>query len=129
MIRLDPNKSIFIQLADYLRGEIYSGRRKAGEKLESIRDMAVVLQVNSNTVRRVYEELEKEKLIYTDSTLGKFVTKDEKVIASCREIYISRLAALYVTEARQAGAKDEDVIAEVLLQLKEAGHDDGHTLD
>ena len=89
MMKIDPNKSIFIQLADYIRFDIYSGKRKPNSRLESIRDMAIILEVNPNTIKRVYQVLEEEGLIYCHSTLGYFVCPSEEVIQKNKQKYIS----------------------------------------
>ncbi|MCV2232478.1 GntR family transcriptional regulator [Paracholeplasma manati] len=80
MILIDPNISIYIQLARYISLEIFSGKRPPGSKLESIREMAIQLEVNMNTIKRVYQELEEQGLIFVDSTLGYFVRDYSQII-------------------------------------------------
>ena len=88
MIKINPNVSIFIQLANYIRMDIYSFKRLPGSKLESIRDMATLLEVNPNTIKRVYQELESEGLIYTDGNLGTYVIDDKDLITAKRKLFI-----------------------------------------
>lgn len=105
MIQIDPNISIYIQLARYISFEIFSGKRPPGSKLESIRDMAVQLEVNMNTIKRVYQELLEQGLIYVDSTLGYFV-RDHNQITLAKKNFLTEelekfkkvIAELNITE-------------------------------
>lgn len=70
------NQTIASQIADFVKREIFSGRYEPGQKVPPIREFAAFCCVNPNTVVKVYAQLEAERLIYTDSTLGKFVNPD-----------------------------------------------------
>ena len=96
VLQINPNISIFIQLADYLRIGIYSGTRKPGSKIESIRDMAIELEVNPNTIKRVYQELLEEGLIETHGTLGNFVTDDSNLIQTRKRIFLNEKTRDYI---------------------------------
>ena len=96
MLKIDPNISIYFQIAEYLRIEIFCGSLKPGDKILSIRDMAVELEVNPNTIKRVYQELLDEGLIYTNGTLGNYVTENQKLINSRKEMYIYNKTKAYI---------------------------------
>ncbi len=76
------NEAIYIQIADHVSDYILSGKWEAEQKIPSVRDMAVDLQVNPNTVMRSYEHLQKLEIIYNKRGLGFFVAPDglEKVL-------------------------------------------------
>ena len=84
------NQTIASQIADFVKREIFSGRYEPGQKVPPIREFAAFCCVNPNTVVKVYAQLEAERLIYTDSTLGKFVNPDRAAIAAEREKYLMR---------------------------------------
>lgn len=109
MIKINPNISIFIQLANHIRMDIYSFKRRPGSKLESIRDMATLLEVNPNTIKRVYQELEDEGLIYTNGNLGTFVTEDENLIVSKRNLFIYERLNEVKEVLSLCGIKEEDI--------------------
>lgn len=96
MLKINPNISIYVQLADYLRIAIFSCQRKPGEKIESIRDMAIELEVNPNTIKRVYQELIDEGLLVTQGTLGNYVTKDEVLIEVRKYNYLREKTRHYL---------------------------------
>lgn len=80
----DDNKPIYKQLVDKLKIAIITGYYKSGDRLPSVRDLAMEISVNPNTIQRALGELENEHLIYTKRTLGKFVTDDLENIQKVR---------------------------------------------
>ena len=64
---------IYAQLERGLRAAIASGRLRPGEQLPTVRQLAVELRVNANTVARVYSELERSGVIETRRGVGSFV--------------------------------------------------------
>jgi GntR family transcriptional regulator len=68
----DPTP-IYAQLDRGLRAAIATGRLKVGDQLPTVRQMAVELQVNANTVARVYAELERAGVLETRRGVGSFV--------------------------------------------------------
>ena len=77
---------IYLQIINIIKSEISAGKLKDGEKLPSVREMAEKLRVNPNTVQRVYQELEKEEITFTQRGMGTFITND---ISKINEIKLS----------------------------------------
>jgi GntR family transcriptional regulator len=71
---LNSSKPLYQQLIDQVKFAVASGRVKAGDRLPPIRDAAVQLRMNRNTVARVYAELEREGILYTRAGQGCFVS-------------------------------------------------------
>lgn len=76
----DNERPIYIQLVEKLELEIVSGKLKAGSRIASVRELALYMKVNPNTMQKALSDLEEEGLIYTERTNGKFVTEDVKLI-------------------------------------------------
>ena len=74
------DKPIYLQLLENIRIEIVSGILKPGDRLLSVRELALKMKVNPNTLQKALAELENEGLIYTERTNGKFVTNDTNLI-------------------------------------------------
>src|SRR5262245_23433857 len=68
----DPTP-IYAQLERALRAEIATGRLTVGDQLPTVRQLAVDLRVNANTVARVYAELERARVLETRRGVGSFV--------------------------------------------------------
>ena len=67
-------KPVYQQLMDQIKFAVAAGRLAAGDRLPTVRDVAVQVRVNRNTVARVYAELEREGLLYTRAGQGTFVS-------------------------------------------------------
>ncbi len=68
------DKAIYLQMADRLCDEILSGKYKDDDRIPSVREYAVLLEVNTNTAVKAYEQLAREEVIYNKRGLGYFVT-------------------------------------------------------
>ncbi len=106
----DNNIPIYIQLLDYLKIYLISGVFKCGDKLPSVRDFAITFKVNPNTMQKALSELEDMKLIYTERTNGKFVTKDGKLIEKLKDEYALTLAKSYFQGMKRIGLGKADSI-------------------
>lgn len=71
-------KAIYVQIADRLRDEILAGKYNADERIPSVREYAVLLEVNTNTAVKSYELLASEQVIYNKRGLGYFVSAGAK---------------------------------------------------
>ncbi|MGM9827305.1 MAG: GntR family transcriptional regulator [Muribaculaceae bacterium] len=85
----ENNKAIYLQIAERIYDDIQAGNIRPGDRLPSVRDYAVLVQVNPNTVMRTYETLTREEIIVNRRGIGFFLTEEapEKV----RNIRITRL--------------------------------------
>ena len=72
------DKAIYIQMADRLCDEILEGKYKDDHRIPSVREYAVMLEVNANTVVKAYDELSRADIIYNKRGLGYFVTPGAK---------------------------------------------------
>ena len=106
----DNNIPIYIQLLEYLKIYLISGVFKTGDKLPSVRDFANTFKVNPNTMQKALSELEDMKLIYTERTNGKYVTKDEKLIEKLKDEYALTLAKSYFEGMKKIGLGKADSI-------------------
>ena len=73
------NKAIYLQIADYVSENIVLGKWSADEKIPSVRELAVELQVNPNTVARTYEHLQNKCVIANKRGIGFSISDDAHV--------------------------------------------------
>ena len=78
----DNNRPIYIQLLEDFKIKISTGDWEAGEKIDSVRNLATAYKVNPNTIQRALAELEREGLCESQRTIGRFVTEDKNKIKS-----------------------------------------------
>jgi len=108
------DKAIYLQMADRLCDEILAGKYKDDDRIPSVREYAVLLEVNTNTAVKAYDELARANIIYNKRGLGYFVTKGAKrqiLKERKREFIEERLPELF----RQMRLLDIDIkdVAEV----------------
>lgn len=109
-ITFDNDIPIYIQLLEYIKIYIISGTFKCGEKLPSVRELAINFKVNPNTMQKALTELENIGLIYIERTNGKYVTKDEKVVEKLKDEYALTLAKSYFEGIKKIGFSKADSI-------------------
>ena|SRR5579859_1181440 len=110
-IDLGSGVPVYRQLIDQVRGGIASGTLTAGDQLPTVRQLAVDLEINPNTVMRAYRELELGGLLETHQGTGTFIAnkKMEKKSAE-RERQLVQMAGDFAARAGAAGFTLEDLI-------------------
>ena len=103
----DNERPIYIQLVEMIRIDIVSGKFKKGQKLPSVRELALMMKVNPNTMQKALVELEDEKLIYTERTNGKYVTEDEKLIEKIKKQLAQEKVNNYLNSMKNIGISYE----------------------
>lgn len=73
-MNFDETKAIYEQMADRLCDEIIAGTYKEDDRIPSVREYAMALQVNTNTAVKAYELLSRDEVIYNKRGLGYFVS-------------------------------------------------------
>lgn len=83
-------QAIYLQIAEYVFEEILLKKWQDGDKILSIRDLAIALEVNPNTVQRTYDFLSQQGIIANRRGMGFFVEPDAdaKIIAFRREQFL-----------------------------------------
>ena len=105
-------QAIYLQIADYACDHILSGKWAAGEKIISIRDMAVSLEVNPNTVLRAYEYLQQQDVIFNKRGVGYFVaeTAPDKIREIRRQRFFEQELPEFVKKVKLLGIDFETVV-------------------
>ena len=107
-LTFDNNIPIYIQVLEYMKIYLISGVFKCGDRLPSVREFSTTFKVNPNTMQKALTELENMKLIYTERTNGKYVTKNEKLIEKLKDEYAMTLAKSYFEGMKRIGLGKAD---------------------
>ncbi|WP_175956885.1 GntR family transcriptional regulator [Schaalia sp. Marseille-Q2122] len=102
---LNDSRPLWIQLVEEFRRRIVSGEWGPGSKLPSVRELALELGVNPNTIQKALGELDREHLTQTERTAGRFVTSDADLVNQARiglaqeatDTYVSAMKGLGIT--------------------------------
>jgi GntR family transcriptional regulator len=127
IVTIDPRDAtpIYAQLERALRAAIATGRLVPGDQLPTVRQLAVELKVNANTVARVYAELERAGAIETRRGVGSFVSTAGRLDARPPGERAKRLRAFVthvLSEAERAGFTIDDLLAELGGRRDHTGH-------
>ena len=106
----DNERPIYVQLVEKLRIEIVSGKLKIGERIPSVRELALTTRVNPNTMQKALAELENEGLIYTERTNGKFVTNNKDLIEKVKRELAEEKVNNYINDMKNIGITYEQSI-------------------
>ena len=104
---------IYSQIIDEMTMRIASRAYAPGEKIPSVRELAMDAGVNPNTMQRALAELERRGLVYTERTSGRFVTKEAGILEALQEELALKYVEEFVEKLRKIGIVDESKIAEI----------------
>lgn len=107
----DNDRPIYIQLVENLKLRIITGIYQKGEKMPSVRDLALESKVNPNTMQKALSELENSGLVVTQRTSGRFVTKEDTRIQACKEALAKELTAKYLVSMKKLGLSKEEIVS------------------
>ena len=108
--QFDNNIPIYIQLVEQLKIYIISGEFMPGDRLPSVRELALSTKVNPNTMPRALAELENLGLVFTERTSGRYVTKDEELINKFKKEYALEIANKFFLGMEGIGFSKEEAI-------------------
>ena len=115
----DSTQPIYIQLVEKIKLLIISGQLKPGQKLDSVRDMAEQAGVNPNTMQRALAELERDQLVFSQRTAGRFVTEDANLIGQIREDYAHTQIKSTIDALAEIGYSMDELKELIALYIKE----------
>lgn len=108
---LNTEKPVYLQLVEQIQAKIISGIYKPGDKLPSVRDLAAQAMVNPNTMQRAMTELERDGLVYTNRTAGRFITSDEELIKQLKTEYTTAIVQDFLNKMKQLGLGSDEIIS------------------
>ncbi len=113
MITIDyrDSRPIYEQVVDGIESLALRGALPADTQLPSVRQLAMELSINPNTIQRAYGELERRGVIYAAKGRGNFVSDNAAVLRAQRLNEIGEQMALLAGQARALGAEEEQIRA------------------
>ncbi len=114
------NIPIYLQIEQYLYRQIALGKMKAGEKIPSVRKLALELTVNVNTVQRALQEMNTQGILYTKRGEGNFVTEDTELLSKTKQSLISNELDEFVQNMEKLGVKRDKLVSTLTEYLKDS---------
>ncbi len=115
------NAPIYSQIVQQMRLNIASGVLAPGERLRSVRDMAVEAGVNPNTMQRALAELERDGLVYSQRTSGRYVTEETSMIEETRKTIAKDYVKSFMESMNRLGYSSREIADIIEAFEKEDG--------
>lgn len=115
---LDNDRPIYLQLMERIQQDIVSGVYKAGDKLPSVRELAIDAAVNPNTMQKALFELERDGLVHSRRTSGRFITEDETMLKNLRDELASRHIQDFMEKMKQLGFQEKETLEKLQDTIK-----------
>ncbi|MEO1814284.1 MAG: GntR family transcriptional regulator [Acetobacterium sp.] len=116
---IDSDRPIYKQLVEQIELRIISGVYTPGDKLESVREMAMDAGVNPNTMQKALAELERMELVFAQRTSGRFITEDLKVIEEAKKNLAVQEIGAFLEKMKKLGIGRNEIL--VLMEKIEEG--------
>lgn len=115
---LDNERPIYLQLMECIQQDIVSGVYKPGDKIPSVRDLALDAAVNPNTMQKALSELERSGLVYSQRTSGRFITEDTEMLKNLKRDLAAEHIRNFFQKMRQLGFSDEETLKIIQETIK-----------
>ena len=116
---LDSDRPIYLQLMERIQHDIISGTYKPGDKLPSVRELAMEASVNPNTMQKALSELERIGLVHSRRTSGRFITEDETMIKQLKTETATEHIREFLKSMEQLGFTRPEILELVQDTMKE----------
>ena len=116
---------IYAQLIRQIKVGIVTGAFPPGERLPSVRDLATEAGVNPNTMQRALTELERDGLVFSQRTAGRFVTEDKTMIEKAKRGLAERHIKTFLAAMLRLGYRPEEIVTLLRQETGEEGSANG----
>lgn len=107
---LDSGRPIYLQIVERIELDIISGKYLPGDRLSSVRELAVEAGVNPNTMQKALAELERSGLVHSERTSGRFITEDIGMIKTIRENLAKQQVEEFIERMKKMGFDGEEML-------------------
>lgn len=118
------DRPIYAQIIEQIKLFILSGQWKPGERLPSVRDLAAEAGVNPNTMQRALTELERDNLLHSQRTSGRFITEDGTMIEQIKEDLARQQVHEFLSGMARIGYDKNDTLQLIESFEKGENHDE-----
>ncbi|MFC6254246.1 GntR family transcriptional regulator [Secundilactobacillus hailunensis] len=128
-MEFDDKVPIYYQIKTAIYDQIISGQLAPGDKLPAIRQLAVSMTVNVNTVQRALSEMITEGVIISRRGRGNFVTDNAQVVEQLKQQLITSYLKQLYDRLHRLNISDEQMIAELTVYIERQGDSNGNDIE
>jgi len=115
----EASKPIYIQIIEKINQRIIRGEIKPGDKLPSVREMAIQSGVNPNTIQRSYTEMERMGVVETKRGQGTFVVEQEGIVNKLKQSMQTEVIEQFVKSMEELGFSNQQMLNGLKNYLEE----------
>lgn len=123
---IDSDRPIYKQLVEQIELRIISGLYAPGDKLDSVREMAMDAGVNPNTMQKSLAELERMGLVFAQRTSGRYITEDIKMIEEAKKTLAVQEIAAFLEKMKKLGLEKQELLT-LIEKVEERENGNDHT--
>lgn len=109
----DPNIPIYLQVMEEIKKDIFNKKYLPGNKIPSVRELALQYAVNPNTIQKSLSELERDGLLRSERAIGRFVTDEIETVKRVRKEMMEEIIKKFLEEMRKLGFSKEETINKI----------------
>ena len=115
-IRAD--RPVYLQLVEHLQTAVVTGEYPPGSRIPPVRELAGQAGVNPNTMQRALTELERDGLVYSQRTSGRYVTEDRDVISAARHALAAGKVRTFLSDMTALGFEKEELLSQLRQEME-----------
>ena len=123
-LEFNDKMPIYLQIMDLIKMDIVTGKLKSKDKLPSVREMAMNLNVNPNTLQRSYQELERLGIVYTQRGTGTFVEERGNMVDDLKNEMAKEVIDSFILRMKSLGFTTNEIIKSVSKETMEVKQDE-----
>ena len=121
--RFNNDRSIYLQLVEQISNRIATGFYLPGGRLPSVRELAAEAEVNPHTMQKALAELERQELLFSQRTAGRFVTEDTGRILKMKKQAARGAVDVFLKQMENLGLSETEII-ELIREAREEKKDE-----
>lgn len=114
----DDNVPIYIQLMDIVKIKLVKGELRPGEQIPAVREFASDYGVNPNTAQKALTELERENILRSERTAGRFVSMNESEIEQLRKNMAKEVMANFIVRMHELGFDNQQLLESITQEVE-----------
>ena len=118
-ILFNDKSPIYLQIIDYIKMDIVTGKMQGNDKLPSVREMSATMKVNPNTLQRAYQELERMGIVYTQRGMGTFIKEDINMIENLKKEMAKEVIDSFMLRMKSLGFTEIEIIKAISEEAME----------
>ena len=117
----DERAPIYEQIVAKFCRSLIKGELQPSDRIPSIREVAMQLQVNTNTVQRAYQEMERRQLIYSKRGTGYFISEGDNMVQEIKNEMVKEAVERFLQELRALGFSDKEIGETITAEIEKGG--------